>query len=198
MEILLRGIFTGLLLSIFVGATFFVLIETSMTRGFRAAIWFDMGVVLSDATVITAVYFFASWINRTIVSNEYFNLAGGLVFIGFGMNYIFSRRKNDAESVIKKRNMRLFLNGYIINIMNPSVILFWLGTMALTLSKFGYTGREIFIYYSFTLLTMASFDFAKAYFSSRLSNLIHSRVLRIFYIASGLIMIGLGVYFLMK
>ncbi len=46
MGIILEGFITGLLLSIFVGATFFMLIETSMTRGFRAALWFDLGVLV--------------------------------------------------------------------------------------------------------------------------------------------------------
>ncbi len=92
MDIILKGIITGSFLSIFVGATFFMLIETSMTRGFRAALWFDLGVLLCDAAIIAVVYFFTAWINNTLVHNTYFNLAGGIVFMGFGINYILSRK----------------------------------------------------------------------------------------------------------
>jgi threonine/homoserine/homoserine lactone efflux protein len=139
MDIILNGIITGLLLSVLVGATFFMLIETSMTRGFKAALWFDTGVVLCDTMLITLVYFFTSWINDTIVRNEYFKIAGGIVFMAFGINYILSRKRNNAEPVAMALNLRLFLNGFLINLMNPSVILFWLGTMAITLSNFNYS-----------------------------------------------------------
>lgn len=198
MDVIIGGFITGLLLSIFVGATFFMLIETSMTRGFRAALWFDLGVVSSDASIIVAVYFFASWIDRMIIRNEYFNIIGGVIFIAFGLNYILSRNKNDAEHVVRKKNVRLFLNGYLINLLNPAVALFWLGTMAISITKFKYSGTEVLIYYGTALIIMAAIDVIKAYFSYKLSTFIHSKILRIIYICSGLFMVGLGIFFIFK
>lgn len=198
MDVIFGGFITGLLLSIFVGATFFMLIETSMTRGFRAALWFDLGVVSSDASIIVAVYFFASWIDRMIIKNEYFNIIGGIIFIAFGLNYMLSRNKNDAEPVVRKKNARLFLNGYLINLLNPAVALFWLGTMAISITKFKYSGTEVLMYYGTALITMASIDVIKAYFSYKLSTFIHSKILRVIYIGSGLLMVGLGIFFIFK
>lgn len=194
MEIILKGLLTGLLLSIFVGATFFMLIETSMTRGFRAAVWFDAGVLLCDAMVITGVYFFTAWITRTLVHNVYFDLAGGLVFMGFGVNYIITRKKNETLPQVRNHNARIFLNGFFINLLNPSVIIFWLGTMALTLSQFNLTGRETIVYFGSALLTVAITDILKAYFAYKLSNVLNNSILRRVYVLSGLLMIGLGAY----
>ena len=198
MDIILKGMLTGLLLSFFIGATFFMLIETSMTRGFRAAMWFDAGVLVCDAAIITAVYFFTSWINNTIIQNSYFNIAGGLVFMGFGINYILSRQKHDSLMVAKSRNIRLFMNGFFINLMNPSVVVFWLGAMAIAVSKFKLTGRETLVYYGSALAVVAITDVFKAYFAYKLSGLLNSRVLKRIYIFSGLLMIGLGVYIIFK
>src|SRR5512140_2056445 len=105
MGIILEGIITGLLLSIFVGATFFMLIETSMTRGFRAALWFDLGVLSCDSLIIVTVYFFTAAINRILVQNFYFNIAGGIAFIGFGANYILSRRKEEHHLNVKNNKI---------------------------------------------------------------------------------------------
>jgi threonine/homoserine/homoserine lactone efflux protein len=198
MDIILNGIITGLLLSVLVGATFFMLIETSMTRGFKAALWFDTGVVLCDTMLITLVYFFTSWINDTIVRNEYFKIAGGIVFMAFGINYILSRKRNNAEPVAMALNLRLFLNGFLINLMNPSVILFWLGTMAITLSNFKYSGRETVVYYSAAVITMTLFDILKAYFAYKISHFINDRILRAIYIFSGVLMFILGLYIILK
>jgi|WetSurSiteA1Bulk_404760.scaffolds.fasta_scaffold00373_4 threonine/homoserine/homoserine lactone efflux protein len=198
MDIILKGILTGLFLSIFIGATFFMLIETSMTRGFRAALWFDAGVLICDALIITTVYFFTAWITKTLVHNTYFNLAGGLVFMGFGVNYIFSRQRNDAAQGAKSRNTRLFMNGFFINLLNPSVVIFWLGAVALALSQFRFTGRQTFLYFASALSVVALTDLLKAYFAYRLSAFINARILKGIYIFSGLLMISLGLYIIFR
>jgi len=198
MDIILKGILTGLFLSIFIGATFFMLIETSMTRGFRAALWFDVGVIFSDTAIITAVFFFTSWINNTLVHNTYFNVTGGLIFMGFGLNYILSRRRNDRVISSKGFIARLFMNGFFINLLNPSVIIFWLGAMALALSEFRLSGHETIVYFGTALGVVAFTDILKAYFAYRLSIFIDAKVLRIIYIFSGLLMIGLGFYIIFR
>lgn len=197
MDAIVNGFITGLLLSIFVGATFFMLIETSMTRGFKAALWFDAGVVLCDSLLIVVVYFFASWINQTIVKNTYFNLAGGTIFALFGVGYILSRHRKGSE-IKETGNIRLMLNGFFINFMNPAVVLFWLGTMALTLTKLKYTGKETLLFYIAALTTMAALDIVKAYFAYRISNLLNAKMLKGVYIVSGAIMIGFGIWLVIK
>jgi threonine/homoserine/homoserine lactone efflux protein len=199
MGIILEGIITGLLLSIFVGATFFMLIETSITRGFRAALWFDLGVLSCDSLIIITVYFFTSAINRILIHNFYFNIAGGIAFIGFGANYILSRRKEEHHlSVQNNRAIKLILNGFFINLLNPGVIIFWLGSVAVALTHFKLSGRQTFLYFATIMTVVAILDIAKAYFAYRLSHIMNPRVLRGVKVMSGIIMIGFGVYILFK
>lgn len=199
MGIILEGFITGLLLSIFVGATFFMLIETSMTRGFRAALWFDLGVLSCDSLIIVAVYFFTAAINRVIVNNFYFNIAGGIAFIAFGANYILSRSKEEHHLNVKNSKVIiLILNGFFINLLNPAVIIFWLGSMAVALTHFKLTGRQAFVYFATIMTVVAILDITKAYFAYRLSHILNRRVLRAIKVISGIIMIGFGLYILFK
>jgi threonine/homoserine/homoserine lactone efflux protein len=47
----------GVLLAFTIGPVFFVLLETSITKGFRAALIFDLGVVFADFVFILIAYF---------------------------------------------------------------------------------------------------------------------------------------------
>jgi threonine/homoserine/homoserine lactone efflux protein len=199
MGIVLEGFITGLLLSIFVGATFFMLIETSMTRGFKAALWFDLGVLSCDSSIIVAVYFFTEAINRVLINNFYFNIAGAIAFIAFGLNYILSRKTVEHHLNVKNnRAVKLFLNGFIINLLNPAVIIFWLGSMAVALTHFKLTGKQAFIYFATIMTIVAVLDVTKAYFAYRLSHILNARVLHSIKVISGIIMIGFGIYILFK
>ena len=47
----------GVLLAMLLGPVFFVLLETAAIKGFRAALAFDLGVIIADALFITIAYF---------------------------------------------------------------------------------------------------------------------------------------------
>ena len=53
---ILAGIPWGIFLSFMIGPVFFVLLETSIIKGFRAALVFDLGVVLGDIFFICVAY----------------------------------------------------------------------------------------------------------------------------------------------
>ena len=58
MDLIAKGVVTGFILSIMIGPVFFVLLETSIRKGIRAAIAFDLGVILNDIVYIGIAFFF--------------------------------------------------------------------------------------------------------------------------------------------
>ena len=47
----------GFLLSFMIGPVFFVLLETSATKGFRAGVSLDVGVIIADIVFLLIAYF---------------------------------------------------------------------------------------------------------------------------------------------
>ena len=52
--------FYGFLLAFAVGPVFFTLIETSITKGFKAGLFFDLGAIFADIVFIVIAYFSTS------------------------------------------------------------------------------------------------------------------------------------------
>ena len=65
-ELILKGVLTGFILSIMIGPVFFVLLETSIRKGVRAALAFDLGVLLSDLIYVLIAFIFSSEINNEL------------------------------------------------------------------------------------------------------------------------------------
>jgi threonine/homoserine/homoserine lactone efflux protein len=188
-----RGIVTGLILSISLGATFFMLVETSITRGFKAALAFDLGIFLSDLLCVLIAYFFAAEIMNKVTQNFYVGLFGGVAFIGFGVNYMVERQNQPARQTSSNQRFKLVLSGFLINTVNPSVFVFWLGTLAVALTQFKYTGKDIMLYFASTLFVVVVSDMLKIYSACWLRHMLTPRILRILYLFSGSILILFGI-----
>ena len=95
MQFFLQAIGIGFLLSVMVGPVFFVLLETSITKGIRAALALDIGVFISDVLYIMFALSFVDQIT-SINSGEnklIFGFIGGSIFIIYGTFYFFKKSK---------------------------------------------------------------------------------------------------------
>jgi threonine/homoserine/homoserine lactone efflux protein len=144
----------GLTLSVFFsfGPALVAMIQTSILRGFWAAVLLAFGVFLSDAALVTlgflgAVQIFES--NKIILG-----IIGGIILIIFGI--VTYRRKViiDVESQdpkFKQQDPMFFtyiLKGFFINFTNPFIWIFWMGVVVgLTAS---YEGDHLLIVSFFT------------------------------------------------
>ena len=56
-DAIIAAIPLGIILAFTVGPVFFVLLETSATKGFKSALIFDLGVMLADIFFIAVAFF---------------------------------------------------------------------------------------------------------------------------------------------
>ncbi|MGB5463305.1 MAG: LysE family transporter, partial [Aureibaculum sp.] len=153
MNDIINAIPIGIGLAFMIGPVFFVLLETSATKGFRAALIFDLGVILADVVFV----YFAYYGSRTLLEKikddpRLFVLGGGILFI-YGLFTFYKRRKSiiteqDLVIVEKHNYLNLFLKGFFLNFINIGVLAFWLGMIVVISPNLEMNDMRIFKYFS--------------------------------------------------
>ncbi|PKR82158.1 hypothetical protein CW751_02135 [Brumimicrobium salinarum] len=203
-ELFLKAIVTGLILSVMLGPAFFLLLETSIKKGIRAALAFDAGVLLSDIIYIIIAYVFIQQVEELSSGgdNALIRAIGGTLFLVYG--YITFVKKVGNIQVKKTRGTYteskdywiLFIKGLLLNLANPLVIFYWFSVMALgqSGSENSLSSFEMFIYLLVILFTFFSIDVLKIVGAKKLRPFITAGLLRSLNRVTGSILMGFGVF----
>ena len=222
-DIVTTAIILGFVLSFSLGPVFFELINTSLRKGFKAAMLMEIGVLLSDIIYLFLALFSASKALEYLNTYSSINYVFGGVFILFG---IFSILKNlkppkvefnsstdenykeeenelleNLDSLNLSENIKVnyignLMKGVALNSLNPSVLVFWIVVCTSSIKKLHLDNQGIFIFFSATLGMMFFVDILKIYFASKLQQYIKPKVLQAIGISTGLIMLSVGLYIL--
>ena len=135
---ILTAIPFGIILAFTIGPVFFVLLETSATKGFRSAIIFDLGVILADIIFIIIAFYSTNNLRDKISNDPNFLIFGGVLLIVYGIISFIRTSKSFREIVkeyhkieIQKKYGKLFIKGFLLNFINIGVLLGWLGFIVL-------------------------------------------------------------------
>ncbi|MCL2510795.1 MAG: LysE family transporter [Bacteroidales bacterium] len=80
-----NGILIGVMLSFMAGPALFMLLQTSLKRGFRYGWYFAFGIIASDALVLFLVWRgISQFLGEDPRSNIWFSMIGGIILILFG------------------------------------------------------------------------------------------------------------------
>lgn len=106
MSPVINGFLIGVTLSLMVGPALFMLLQTSLHRGFKYGVLFAIGIFLSDASALFLVWFGVSQILGVDPrKNIWFGLVGGIVLILFGA-YLFMKpaAKKKKQEIPEPKN----------------------------------------------------------------------------------------------
>jgi threonine/homoserine/homoserine lactone efflux protein len=82
---------------------FFILLETSILKGFRAAIVFDLGVILGDIVFIGIAYLGSYRLIQSLKDKPALFIFGGILMLAYGVLLVYEkRRKSTQKKLIKK------------------------------------------------------------------------------------------------
>lgn len=199
MEIVLKGIFSGLVLAVLVGPVFFTLLQTSIERGFLSGVFVAIGISVSDALYIALSYLGLSGLFNSAQFQVYLSFIGGTIILCFGLYYLFvkSRKPMDftkVEHVKDRSSYKLMAKGFIINGFNPMVLIFWIGTISIATGELGYTTKpEALTFLSAIVGTVFITDVIKAKLADRLRLILTPGIIKFMNIVLGMVMFSLGV-----
>lgn len=177
-EDILTGIPLGIFLSFLIGPVFFVLLETSAVKGFRAALVFDLGVVLADVFFIAIAYFSSYRLIQSIKGNPAIFIFGGILMMTYGLVSFIRLRKvgknteDDDEVVVvglmKKNYLNLFIKGFLLNFINVGVLLFWFLILITIGPKLDLETSRMLTFFTTVILTYLIVDIGKMLLAKQL------------------------------
>ena len=124
----------GFFLALLIGPVFFVLLETAATKGVRAAISFDLGVILADIFFIGIAYLSSFQLLENLSNQPGLYVFGGAILIVYGLSMYLKKPSRDMldpnRMKLKKYGyLGLFVKGFLLNFINIGVLVFWLGVL---------------------------------------------------------------------
>ncbi|WP_445456302.1 LysE family translocator [Flavobacterium sp. HNIBRBA15423] len=176
---ILSAIPWGLLLAFSIGPGFFVLLETSITKGFRAAFTIDLGIVFGDILFILIAYLSTNQLLEQLKDNPSLFIIGGLIMLGYGLvSFIQLKRSfkkkqeiiEDEDNIKKNNYFALFFKGFLVNFINIGVLGFWLMIIITHGPKMNMDTERITIFFAAILFFYLFFDVAKILLAKQLKN----------------------------
>ena len=205
-----EGIGLGITLAILTGPAFFALLQTSIRNGFKSGIAFAIGVFISDTTLILLSYLGALRIFSDPKNNFIIGLIGGTILIMYGVFNIFQKHPLDLEEegktdvskfVSTNKNLNLFLTalkGFGINLINPFVILFWIGVVSVESTRYDFSHLHVIAVFSATLLTVLFTDILKSLGAQKITSFLNPNILHWINRIAGVILVISGVSLIWK
>jgi threonine/homoserine/homoserine lactone efflux protein len=168
---ILSAIPWGILLAFTIGPVFFVLLETSISKGFRAAMVLDSGVVFADLVFILIAYFSTNQILERLKDDPALFIFGGIVMLSFGIiSYVKEKRDfkrkleeelDDDDNIPKNNYVGLFFKGFFLNFINIGVLGFWLGIIIVFGPKLNMETNRIILFITTIIITYFLIDILK-------------------------------------
>ena len=202
----------GLFLSLIVnmGPAFITLVQTSLHRGFKTAAWFISGVILNDAMIIS-IYILTSVqvVMRSDLEVTLFSIGAGIILVLFGI-FTFRRKAEEKESILEKRTneilekkekkpswLLMLVKGFLINLLNPFVWIFWFSAVAVVAGSMGGNKVSTIVFFALILGTTLMCEILKAWGAAKLKVFFNPHRTTIMNRCAGILLVVCGVYFIL-
>ncbi|MFT6796231.1 MAG: threonine/homoserine/homoserine lactone efflux protein [Maribacter sp.] len=192
----------GFLLSFMIGPVFFVLLETSAIKGFRAALSFNIGVIIADILFIIAAYFSSYQLLENLSNQPGLYVFGGAILLVYGVTTFFKQGvKVDSNAPIKITKgdyLELFVKGFLLNFINIGVLVFWLGVIIIVGPSLDNEPVRIRVFFGTMLAAYFTTDLFKILLAKQLKKKLTYYRIRLVKKGVGVILVICGIVLIVK
>jgi threonine/homoserine/homoserine lactone efflux protein len=203
-DAIFQGVAMGLILAIMVGPVFIALMYVSINKGIYAGFKMSLGIITADMIYMLAAILGIIHILDQETAKYFVALGGGIVLIIAGLFTAFKKvaPPPGKEPIVKSKKsvafMSPFVRGFLINALNPFILIFWIsitGLFSMYREDSGYVQLTTF---SISLIvTLFLTDLLKVYGASKIRAYLSSGILSTINKISGAGLIIFGIYLLM-
>jgi threonine/homoserine/homoserine lactone efflux protein len=175
---IIKGLLLGLILSISLGPVIFAILKQSITNGRKAGYIFVAGVSTSDIGLLLIANIFTSIFLLVLDHKAFIAMAGAGFLLLLGLYTLFFKKikieydEKGEEKVFRKRDyLGIYISGFLMNTLNPSVFIFWFAWTAAIGASAAETNNPVqykFLVFATCLVFLLLSDFIKVALASRL------------------------------
>jgi threonine/homoserine/homoserine lactone efflux protein len=197
----------GIVLAFTIGPVFFTVLETSISKGVKAAIFVDIGVVLSDVLFFVIAFFSTNSLLKSIEENtDSWYFLGGVLLVAYaGVSLIkIIQEKNSPENkegalIENSPNLlKMVLKGFLLNIINVVVLFYWVGIILYFGPQLEMNESKIYLFFIIIISTYFTIDLGKIYLAQQLKKRLTDIVIKTIKIVVNSFIVICGLFLIFK
>lgn len=197
----------GIVLAFTIGPVFFTVLETSISKGVKAAIFVDIGVVLSDVLFFVIAFFSTNSLLKSIEENtDSWYFLGGVLLVAYaGVSLIkIIQEKNSPENkegalIENSPNLlKMALKGFLLNIINVVVLFYWVGIILYFGPQLEMNESKIYLFFIIIISTYFTIDLGKIYLAQQLKKRLTDIVIKTIKIVVNSFIVICGLFLIFK
>jgi len=203
-EAIIKGIFLGLFMAISVGPTLFAIIRYSMHHSYRAGLAFVLGVSVSDILYVTLANIATQWMTFLEDHQKTVGYVGSGLFLIMGLYGLLKKfkpkkpnRDQKTMKISRSAYFQIWLSGFLMNTLNPGVVLTWVGAVALIAGPSVEASHKV-VLFSTCLGLVLGIDFLKVFLADKIRHKLNLRTIMYINKISAICIFALGLILLIK
>jgi threonine/homoserine/homoserine lactone efflux protein len=191
---LIKGVTLGLLLAISVGPIVFTVIKQSISKGYKGGFAFIAGISFSDICLVIFSNLFTNLFSVLNAHKKVLAVVASIFLILVGVYYLFFKK---PKVVVQKTDiiqgngyLKMSAKGFIMNIFNPGIIVFWLTTATTFID---HTLKERILIFSIALFLALAADVAKVLLANKIRQKMTPKNIHLINRINGVILIAFGI-----